>query len=331
MNVLIIGGNRFVGRTLAWRLIARGDRVTLLNRGQLGDPFGERVERIVCDRTSPELEQHLAGRSFDAVVDLAAFTGEDGRRAAELLKGRTGHFVMISTGGVYLVREGCPSPAREEDYDGPVMAAPADREERAEWDYCIGKRACEDALASAGRAGFPETRIRIPMVNGPLDHFRRIENYLWRLLDGGPVLLPDGGTRRARHVDGAEVARFVASILGRPEAIGRAFNLAQEETPTLAELVAELRDQLGSTAELVPVPAAAIRAAHLDPAAISPFSTRWMSFLDPTRSRADLGFVHTPLSTYLAAVVASFLAHPPALRPPGYARRAEELDLARSV
>jgi hypothetical protein len=54
-----------------------------------------------------------------------------------------------------------------------------------------------------------------------------------------------------------------------------------------------------------------------------------MSFLDATRSCSELGFVHAPLSTCLATVVASFLAHPPALRPPGYARRAEELELAR--
>ncbi len=38
MNVLIIGGTRFVGRALAWRLIAQGDRVTLLNRGTLVFP-----------------------------------------------------------------------------------------------------------------------------------------------------------------------------------------------------------------------------------------------------------------------------------------------------
>ncbi len=189
VHVLIIGGNRFVGRFLAWRLLARGDRVTLLNRGRLADPFGDRVERLVADRTSPDLERLVAGRTFDAVVDLAAFTGEDGRRAAEILRGRTRHHVMVSTGQVYLVREGCPhparEPAREEDYDGPVMARPADPADVEDWEYGIGKRACEDALAAAARDGFPATRVRIPMVNGPLDYFRRIEGYLWRLVPGG--------------------------------------------------------------------------------------------------------------------------------------------------
>jgi nucleoside-diphosphate-sugar epimerase len=328
VDILLIGGNRFVGRYLGWRLLAAGHRLTLLNRGHLADPFGPHAERIVCDRAGPGLEAALAGRRFDAVVDLAAYTGADGRRAAALLAGQVGHYVMISTGQVYLVREGCPRPAREEDYDGALAPRPADPADLEDWQYGIGKRDCEDALASAARQGFPATRVRIPMVNGPLDYFRRLESYLWRLLDGGPVILPDGGAHRVRHVDGAEVARFLHGLLGRAETFGRAYNVAQEETPTLAELVAMLRDQLGGTAPLVAVPSAALRAARLDPLEVSPFSGRWMSFLDPARARLELGFRHAPLAQTLAATVSAFLAHPPGDRPAGYAGRAAERELA---
>jgi nucleoside-diphosphate-sugar epimerase len=332
LRVLVIGGNRFVGCLLGWRLLARGDQVTLLNRGHLLDPFDERVERLRGDRTTSDLDRLLAGRTFDAAVDLAAYAAEDGRRAAEILGGRVGHFLLVSTGQVYLVREGCPSPAREEDYQGPVMPRPSEPRDLPEWEYGMGKRACEDALADAhARTGFPATRVRIPMVNGERDYLRRVEGYLWRLLDGGPVILPDGGTHRLRHVYGAEVARFLAEILGRKETFGQAYNLAQEETPTLAELVGRLRDLLGSRAAIVPVPSDRIRAAGLDPARISPFSGRWMSFLDPARARTELGFVHEPVEVYLAKIVAAFLAHPPAGRPEGYARRADELRLARGA
>lgn len=332
MHVLVIGGNRFVGRLLAWRLLARGDRVTLLNRGRIPDPFADRVERLVADRTGPELERLLAGRTFDAVVDLAAFTGEDGRRAAALLRGRTRHYVMVSTGQVYLVREGAARPAREptpeEAYDGPVMARPADPADVEDWEYGVGKRACEDALAAAARDGFPATRVRIPMVNGALDYFRRMESYLWRLVDGGPVILPDGGGRRVRHVDGAEAARFLSEILGRERTFGRALNIAQEETPTLEELVAMLRDELGSRAGVVAVPGAKLAAAGLRPADVSPFHDPWMSFLDPRRAGDELGFRHAPLARTIAAVVASFLAHTPADRPKGYAGREVERRIA---
>jgi nucleoside-diphosphate-sugar epimerase len=333
VNVLVIGGNRFVGRLLVWRLLARGDEVTMLNRGRLLDPFGDRVERLVGDRTGPELERLLAGRSFDAVVDLAAFTGEDGRRVAELLRGRVGHYVMVSTGQVYFVREGCPrpmqEPAGEGDYEGPVMARPSDPADAADWEYGVGKRGCEDALAEAARAGFPATRVRIPMVNGALDYFRRIEGYLWRLVDGGPVILPGGGGHRVRHVDGGEVARFLADHLGDERTVGRAYNLAQEELPTLVELVVALRELLGSRARIVEVPSESLSRRGLRPVDVSPFHDRWMSLLDPARARDDLGFRHRPLALSLAGITASFLAHTPADRPAGYAGRDAERELAQ--
>lgn len=331
MHVLVIGGNRFVGLLATWRLLAGGHRVTLLNRGTLADPFGDRVERLTGDRTGPDLPRLLEGRRFDGVLDLAAFTGEDGVRAAALLGGRVGHHLMVSSGQVYLVREGCPRPAREEDYQGPVKSRPDDPGDLDDWEYGMGKRACEDALAAAGRDGFPATRVRIPMVNGALDYHRRLEGYLWRLLDGGPVLVPDGGAHPVRHVDGSEVARFLCGVLGREDTFGQAYNVAQAEAPTLLELLAQLRELLGSGAELLPVPGERLRAAGLVPVEVSPFSGRWMSFVDPTRAARDLGFRHAPLERVLHGVVASFLARPPADRPRGYARRADELALARQL
>ena len=332
MRILVIGGTRFVGYLLTWRLLAGGHRVTLLHRGTLPDPFGNRVERLRADRAGPGFARALAGMDFDAAVDFAAYTGEDGRRAAEILAGQVGHYVMISSGQVYLVRANAGrEPSREEDYEGELLPQPAAEPDLGEWSYGMGKRACEDALAETfERLRFPVTRLRIPMVSGERDHFRRAEAYLWRLLDGGPLLLPDGGAARTRHVYGAEVARFLAEILGRPVTYGRVFNLAQEETPTVAELVTKLAALVGSRSEIVPVAEDALVAVGLDPTAISPFSTRWMSFLDPSRARDELGFRHLPLEVYLGRIAASFLAHPPS-PPESLAHRAREIALAAAI
>ena len=50
------------------------------------------------------------------------------------------------------MREGAPAcPARESDYDGPLMAAPpAGQRDLADWEYGMGKRACEDVLPRPG-------------------------------------------------------------------------------------------------------------------------------------------------------------------------------------
>jgi nucleoside-diphosphate-sugar epimerase len=332
--VLVIGGNRFVGRDLVWRFLAAGFEVTTLNRGRLADPFGARIERLVGDRATGDFERLVGGREFDAVVDFAAFAAADTRRAAEVLQDRIGHYVMISTGQVYLVREPRPlNAARETDYDGPVMAPPPDAAERGEWDYGMGKRGAEDALiAASSERRFPSTRLRIPMVNGERDYHRRIESYLWRLLDGEPMLLPDGGRTPTRHVYGGAVARAVVRLLGQPATFGQAYNLAQEETPTLVEILTLLAEILGASARFVEVSSDRIASTGLEVAQVSPFSGRWMSFLDPSRAQAELGFRHDPLRHYLEKIVASFLAHPPAEAPESYeALRSREVDLSRSL
>ena len=329
MEVLVVGGNRFVGYELALRLLAGGHRVTLFNRGSLSDPFGGRVERLRGDRTAGDFARLLAGRRFDAAVDFAVFRGEEAAEAVRTLRDRVGHYVTISTGQVYLVREPRPAPAREADYDGPVMPAPVSPRDKEEWDYGMGKRAAEDVLAEAWAAHrFPSTRLRLPMVNGERDYFRRLEGYLWRLLDGGPLILPDGGDRPMRHVYGAAVARAIAALLGRRSTFGEAYNLAQDETPTLREMLAIAGELLGAPPRFVPTPARDIEAAGLDVVAVSPFSGRWMSFLDPGRARAELGFRHEPLREYVGRIVAAFVAHPPSSPPPALARREQEKALA---
>lgn len=332
MRVLIIGGTRFVGYLLAFRLIARGDHVTLLNRGSTPDPFGDRIERIVVDRKSPEFEEAIAGHTFDAVIDFAAYEEDDARRAAAALGGgRAGHYVFISTGQVYLVREGCPKPAKESDYDGPLIPRPRGEDE-PQWDYGAGKRRCEDALIEAfAEKRFPATSIRIPIVNGERDYARRLDNYFYRILDGGPVILPDGGQHPVRHVYGSEVARFIAGMLGDARTFGQAYNVCQSETPTLAELLTMVAQELGAEPRFVAVPSAEIARRGLSIRDVSPFSGRWMSMLDPAKVVSELGFVHEPLERYLGKIIASFIAHPPPTAPEEYRRRRDEIALANAA
>ena len=334
MRVLVIGGTRNVGYQLVWRLLAAGHQVTLLNRGSQPPPFHQQVEILLADRTTPDFARQLAGRSFDAAIDFAAYTAADARQALAVLgDGRVGHYIFISTGQVYLVREGCPKPSREVDYAGSLMAEPVDDAyELDEWRYGVYKREAEDLLSSAWETQrFPVTRLRLPMVNGERDHFRRVESYLWRILDGGPVLLPDGGANVARHVYSGSVVKTIVGLLGQPATFGQVYNLAQDETPTLAALVSLLAEMLGSPARLVSVSAAQLQAIGLKPMDISPFSDHWMSLLDPTRAKTELGFQHEPPASYLEKIAACFVNYPHAVPPDNYRHRAAELALAASL
>ena len=328
MHVLVVGGTRFVGRLLVQRLVAREDRVTILHRGRTPHAFGDRVETLLADRGTEVFDRAVAGRRFDAVVDFAAYDRPDVERAMAALDGRMGHYVFVSTGQVYLVRAEVPVPAREEDYDGALKPRPVDDDELGNWEYGVGKRACEDAIVAAS-SRIAATRVRIPVVHGERDPERRLARYLDRLADGGPVLVPDGGDRPMRHVYCADVASAVASLLGDARTFGNAYNFSQDETPTLRDVLASMRGMIGSTSPLVAVPSQTIVEAGLVLRDVSPLTARWMSQLDASRAKRELGFVPTSVERYLGHVVAHHLATASAAEVDRDAR-AKEIALARA-
>lgn len=316
MRVLCVGGSRFMGPLLVPRLLARGDQVTTFRRGT---DYGHRplpgVEDLRGDRTDDTFDTALRDRTFDAVVDFAAYEAPDVERLARVLGGRVGQYLLVSTGQVYLVREGLARPYREQDYDGPTIPAP-DGDDRGSWDYGMGKRACEDATR---RLGLPFTTLRIPIVHGLGDPEHRLLAYVERILDGGPILLPEGGRHAIRHVFADTVATTILAVLGAEGAIGQAFNQTHDETPTLLEVVTRLGALLGRAPDVRDVSVEQLVAAGLAPRDVSPLSSRWSSFLDPAKIRA-FGVGHPPVDTMLAAVVHAYLSRGARLELPTRAR-----------
>jgi nucleoside-diphosphate-sugar epimerase len=333
MRILVLGGTRNLGHDLVLHLIATGHRVSVLNRGVTPDSLPDQVERLRADRTDANLLTRAVGsRTWDGVVDLTLYRGVEAQAAVRLFMGRTAHYVFISTGQVYLVREGgAPRPAREDHYAGPIMAEPpAGSRDHANWTYGVEKRAAEEVLARAWvERQFPYTSLRLPMINSRRDHYGRLHGYLLRLRDGGPILVPDSPGLSLRHIFGDDVVRAVARILEGRSAIGEAINLSQDETLSLEEFLALVAASLpgfSGTPVLVRRPIEVLEREQLFPGC-SPFSDIWMSALDNQRSKAMLGVTYTSPAVYVPRLVRYYLdANPPA--PAAYARRGRELELA---
>jgi len=313
VNTLIIGGTRFVGHHLAIGLLDLGHRVTVFRRGVTPDELPPQVERLAGDRAEPgALARALGGRSFDAAVDMIAMRSADTRDAIRALEGHVGRFVHVSTGQVYLVREGCPTPAHEEDYDGPLIPPPpASSWERREWEYGVGKRECEDALAEArGARGFPAVRLRLPIVHGPRDPSGRLAGYVARIADGGPLLVPEEAAAPLRHVRAADVVEAIVRAMTVAEA-GRAYNVAPDDLWSHEAFVARLGELVGMEPRVIRFPRERLVEAGVFPAC-APFASPWMSVLDGARARAELGLRPAGFDDYLPPLVAELLARPPA-------------------
>lgn len=201
MELLVLGGTRFVGRSLAADAVERGWSVTVLNRGRGAQPDG--VRHLVVDRTDPAgLSAALAGRRWDAVVDTWSGAPWVATRTAELLQGRADRFAYVSSGSVYAWGE-------HVDESSPVVEGEPLADEG---DYATAKRGAEVGVL----ASFPEALLaRAGLILGPHEDIGRLPWWLRRTAEGGQVVAPGRPERPLQYVDVRDLAAFVLDALAR--------------------------------------------------------------------------------------------------------------------
>lgn len=331
-KILIIGGTRNMGYYLSQKLAESGEDLTILNRGITKDELPDRIHRLHADRKdSRQLRRALLAKSFDVVIDFVMYRGAEAEAIIELFRDNVGHYVMISSGQVYLVREGAQRPFGEDDYDGRLMPAPkANSFAYEEWRYGMQKREAEDQLRQAWtQSKFPHTILRLPMVNSGRDPFNRLLNYFLRLRDGGEILAPQTPDFALNHVYALDVVAAICHIIQSGRGKGQVFNIAQDETVSLETFLSMVAELMNAKARIVRVERSQLEANGFLPDC-SPFSERWMSKLDNRRGKAELGITYTPLYDYLAQLVEFYNTHNiPA--PFTYRRRRAELQFVKQL
>jgi nucleoside-diphosphate-sugar epimerase len=214
-EVLVIGGNRYVGKRLIARLLAAGDRVTVLNRGSSAPPPG--AVHLLADRDDESaLLSALGSHTFDVVVDQVCYTPRQAAIARRVFAGRARRYVMTSTVEVYeyedsiaLVREDAVGPTTvsvdlELPWDDPAFL---------DSHYGEGKRQAESVFATD--PAFPVTTVRVAHVLGGADDFTgRLAFYADRIRTGEPIAVPvDNQPATYIHVE--EIADFLAWTVGQ--------------------------------------------------------------------------------------------------------------------
>ncbi len=328
-KILIIGGTRNMGYYLAKQLAESGADLTLLNRGITQDDLPRSIHRLHADRTdSKQMRRALLAKRFDVVVDFVMFRQEEAETAINIFRDNVDHYIVISSGQVYLVREGLERPFHEDDYEGPVIDAPGENSYAyEEWLYGVQKREVEDHFRREWqRSKFPYTSLRLPMVNSVRDQFHRLYNYFLRLRDGGVLLLPEAPNFALNHVYALDVVSAIRRIIKTGEGKGEAFNIAQDEHLGLDEFLSLMAAIMGVDLHVLRVKRTELEANGFLPDC-SPFSERWMSALDNGRSKEILGIRYTPLPEYLEILVRHYQAH--VIAPPlTFRRRRAELSFA---
>ncbi len=326
MKILILGGTRFLGYHLTARLVNDGHQVTLFNRGRTPDDFGDKVDRIRGDRyDSSSFHQQLRDKKFDVVIDMIAYNREDSFEAINIFFGKVAHFIHISTAAVYIIVKNYPCPLKEEDSKGELYPRPESWADL--WDYGFNKMKCEEVLMEAFREkGFPVMIIRPPIIMGEKDYTLRAYSYFLRLLDGKPLILPDGGLNVFTHVYQGDIVQTIALNLMNHKSFGKIYNLAQEEIVSLRTFVLEASRIIGKKVELIDIPSWVLDRASLG-TSFSPFSERRPFVLDVGRAKKDLNFVSTPFSIWMEKTITWFMEKYEGDPPQNYSLRPKEIEI----
>jgi nucleoside-diphosphate-sugar epimerase len=345
MRVLILGGNGFLGRPIARRLLAFGADVTVFHRGTekaVDSPHGIRTIHGDRNRLHESIED-LRRLRPDVVVDVIAFTQQQAESLMHAFRGIAKRVIVLSSGDVYRANdilfrrvdgavEPTPltesSPLRERLYPYRGMTVPADY--GINWDD-YDKVLVERAIV--GDSSLPATVLRLPMVYGPGDEDgrkRRFMSYAKRMHDGRPAILLDRRTARWRapwgYVD--DVAEAVRLCVQNDRTAGDIYNVCEAESLGMEDWIRELAAAVGWTGQIV----------IADEACPPPNLPRQLNLdqhldLDTTRIRRDLGYRET-VSRREALVTTTTWDrdHPPTrLDPSQFDYAAEDAILIRAM
>ena len=251
-SVLFIGGTGIISSACTALAVERGMEVFLLNRGASSSrPAPDECVLLTGDANDIDsLRAAVGDREFDVVADFRAFTPRDVQSRLEVLGGRMGQYVFISSASAYQT-----PPGRL-----PVIESTPLRNPR--WQYSRDKIACEDLLTRAYREeGLPATIVRpshtydktlLPFDGGwtVVDRMRR----------GTEVVVPGDGTSLWTLTHHTDFAWAFVGLLGHPAAIGDSFHITSDEWLSWNQIFELVAAAAGVEARLVHVPSEAIAA-----------------------------------------------------------------------
>ena len=271
-TILVTGATGFIGSHLTEALLARGDRVTILDNLSTGEarniehlfdnPNLELVEGSVSDAG---VTDRLVGGA-DQIYHLAAAVGvrlimekpvetiETNVGGTEVvLKAANRHrkkLLIASTSEVY--GKNSTGPLKEDDdrVMGSVM--------KHRWAYANTKTLDEFlALAYWNEYQLPVVIVRLFNTVGPRQsaaYGMVIPNFVESALAGEPIRVFGDGTQSRCFGHIADVVRGLVGLMDHPDALGQVFNIGNRVEISIEELARRVKEMTGSDSEIQIIP-----------------------------------------------------------------------------
>ncbi|HKO61316.1 MAG TPA: NAD-dependent epimerase/dehydratase family protein [Pyrinomonadaceae bacterium] len=254
MNILILGGTKFLGPFVVRELAELGHDVTIFHRGATEQDLPPSVRHIHGDfaRFNEHID-NLRELSPEVVLDMAPFRAEDAERLIAF-EGVARRVVAISSQDVYRAfgrfwrtEPGPPDPMPLTE-DSPLRKKLSIRG----LDY--NKTAIERRLVET--KSLNATILRLPAIHGRGDHVHRLFSFIKRMDDGRPFILLSEAAAQWQWARGyvEDMAHAIVLAVTDERAAGRIYNVAYEKTFNGLEWVQQIGRIVGWTGEVIVLP-----------------------------------------------------------------------------
>jgi 2'-hydroxyisoflavone reductase len=212
LRILILGGTGFTGPFQVRYALERGHQVTLFNRGRRTMDWPAEVEELTGDRDTGDLAA-LADREWDVCIDNPTSVPHWVRDAGDVLRGKVGHYIFISTISVFAdtSRPGLEENAPLAPYEGKDAMQETMTTLRADLRLFGPLKALSEVEAEKQFPGIT-TVIRPGLIVGPGDASDRFSYWPVRLARGGEVLAPGDGSDPVQFVDARDLAEWTIRV-----------------------------------------------------------------------------------------------------------------------
>jgi UDP-glucose 4-epimerase len=271
MRFLITGGAGFIGSHLAERLVARGERVTLLDNLSTGslDNIAHLVDSGAVDFHFGSIQERdtvepLIGES-DFVVHFAAALG------VKLILEKPVESMETNVIGTHVVLEGAARnrtpvliASTSEVYgksnnipfcedDDVVLGATR----KSRWSYAASKMLEEFlALAYWEEKQLPAIVVRFFNTVGPRQNARYgmvLPTFVQQALEDAPITIHGDGKQSRCFCDVRDTVEAVTRLIDA-QAFGEVFNIGSTQEISIEELALLVRERLGSRSRILYTP-----------------------------------------------------------------------------
>ena len=222
MNILIIGGSRFVGPLIIYKLIKNGHDITIFNRGKIKSNY-ENIKFIQGDRRNG----FNIKNNFDVVIDTCAYNGLQTKQAITQLN--FDYYLNFGTAASYKKTEIFPLTEDSELGDWSLWGS-----------YNKGKVECEEVLENSN---IKYATIRPVYILGKNNYVDREHFIFSRIKNKIPLILPGNGEAKIQFVFAEDVTNSI--ILLAEKKLEGAFNCCNDDIITLKNLVKEMGKIVG--------------------------------------------------------------------------------------